>query len=182
MRWFSSFAKPLSDRVRLRWLSRTLFPNHRTISDNVPGRVPECFHSFDADPSRDGLYDPQDILPDNSVILSVHNGCIHAIDDLVSFLTESYPSLMRQVLCWFVLEVDKTRGDKNKNEYQGDHHVIVKAATLVGPEDVTLDGAPHARHMFQSKSLPVRSATTKVIQRHCEQLVINWKVGKLVIW
>ena len=53
---------------------------------------------------------------------------------------------MRQVVCRLVFEVDEARGGEDKDQDQRDHHIIVEAATLIRPENIALDEAPHARH------------------------------------
>ena len=53
---------------------------------------------------------------------------------------------MRLALCWFVIEIDVQGGDKDEQQYQGNHNVVVKASTGEGPPDVTLKRVPWAAH------------------------------------
>src|SRR5437879_2422145 len=53
---------------------------------------------------------------------------------------------MRIALHRFVLKVDEARRNKNKEENQRDHDVIVQAAPLIRPKNVSADCAPDRAH------------------------------------
>jgi hypothetical protein len=53
---------------------------------------------------------------------------------------------MRCTLEGLILEVDEMRGNKDKQEDRCDHYVVMKAAALVSPEEITLNRAPDAMH------------------------------------
>src|SRR5271166_5288554 len=46
----------------------------------------------------------------------------------------------------FVVEVDPVGREENKNQNQRDHDVIVQRATLIRPENVAPNCAPHGVH------------------------------------
>src|SRR5579883_3452306 len=68
---------------------------------------------------------------------------VHFIDETgIAFGCNDYFALMRRVLDGFVFE-KCARRQKDEQQDQRDHHVVVKSGTFVRPEDVAFNRVPH---------------------------------------
>src|SRR5262249_24967191 len=79
-------------------------------------------------------------------MLGVHFGSIDLINGPLPPVGGDLQARRRSGL---VLEINEFRPQKNEEEDDGHHYVVVKTAALVGPENVTFDGAPNAGHSAQ---------------------------------
>src|SRR5215467_8818658 len=127
-------------------------PYPGAIGDDVPSLVAHGFNTFDAYRAGQRPQQTLEIDSHHAFILCVNLRRVYLVDHALGAVGRSLNATLQE-LSRLVFEIDEVRPHKNKNQDQRDHHVIVKAAALVGPEDVTFDGAPHARHVFQSKLL-----------------------------
>jgi hypothetical protein len=57
---------------------------------------------------------------------------------VLSIPVNNYLLWMRRVSCGFIFEIDVIRRDEDEGQNQRDHHVIVHAASVIGPENVAL--------------------------------------------
>src|SRR5262249_7205869 len=68
---------------------------------------------------------------------------------VLSISVDNYLLWMRGVSSRFILEVDVIRRNEDEGQNQRDHHVIVHAASLVGPEDIVFYDSADAHLPFQ---------------------------------
>jgi hypothetical protein len=45
-----------------------------------------------------------------------------------------------------VFEIDEPGAHKDEEQYQRDHDIVMKAATVMGPEEIALEYLSYARH------------------------------------
>jgi len=108
------------------------------------------FHSLvarNADRTGDGFDDLFELEIYIAAIRYVHFRGLNLINEL-AFLAgdDNNACEMRNALDGFVFIVEETRGEKDKKENQRHHDVVVQAAPLVRPKDVSADCAPDRAH------------------------------------
>src|SRR5437660_4753377 len=101
----------------------------------------------DAHRPGDGFNDPFQLPANISTVSGIHFRGLDLIDELALLAgNHNHAGKMRIALDRFVLKVDEVRRNKNKEENQRDHDVIVQAAPLIGPKNVSADCAPDRAH------------------------------------
>src|SRR2546423_7375594 len=130
--------------VLLPLIYEPLFTNQGAIGHDMPRCVPERIQLHNSDFARDGLHHAQQVGAHHAFILGIDNGRVYFVNQAVSLRSNCYSSWMRQVFCWLVFEIDEMRGNKDKDENQRDHHVVMEAAPLVSPEKITFNRSPGA--------------------------------------
>src|SRR6266404_6936059 len=120
-------------------------PNFITL--RVSGSVFDGLVPGDADRSGDGFDDPLQLPANISTVSGIHFRGLDLIDELALLAgNDNDAGKMRIALDRFVLKVDEARRNKNKEENQRDHDVIVQAAPLIRPKNVSADCAPDRAH------------------------------------
>src|SRR5208337_3251014 len=98
------------------------------ITLQMSGNVFDRFDIRDGDRSGDRLDDPFQLLVNVSASGRIHRRGLDLIDQLaLGAGDDHHASEMRNVLDGFVFEVDEVRRDKNKEQDQRDHDVVVQA-------------------------------------------------------
>src|SRR5882762_5526403 len=120
-------------------------PNFITL--RVSGSVFDGLIPGDADRSGDGFNDPLQLPANVTTVSGIHFRRLDLIDELALLAgNHNHAGKMRIALNRFVLKVDEARRNKNKQENQRDHDVIVQAAPLIRPKNVSADCAPDRAH------------------------------------
>src|SRR6266571_4946278 len=103
----------------------------------------------------DGLDHPQQGGADRRVIAAnrAHRShgnhvAIHLVDKqtALALWENNYSALMRGALCRFVFEVQPQRRQEDERQNERDHYVVMQAAALVAPENITADNFPDLSH------------------------------------
>src|SRR5271157_5505828 len=123
------------------------FFNPDFVTLRVSRSVFERLVPGNADRPGDGFNDLLQLPANISTRSGIHCRGLDLIDE-PAFLAgnHDYAGKMRIALDRFVLEVDEMRRNKNKEENQGDHDVVVQAAPLVRPKNISADCAPDRAH------------------------------------
>src|ERR1700675_5115258 len=105
--------------------------NPTLVTLRVSGSVFDGLVPGDAHGPRDGFNDSFQLPANIATVGGIHFRGLDLIDEL-ALLTgnHNHAGKMRIALDRFVLKVDKVRRNKNKEEYQRDHDVVVQAAPL----------------------------------------------------
>src|ERR1700694_4852494 len=120
-------------------------PNFVTL--RVSGSVFDGLVPGDAARPGDGFNDPLQLPANISAVSGIHFRGLDLIDELALLAgNHNHAGKMRIARDLFVLKVDKVRRNKNKEENQRDHDVIVQAAPLIRPKNVSADCAPDRAH------------------------------------
>src|SRR6202011_4643093 len=121
--------------------------NPHFVTLRVSGGVFDCVVPRDADRPGDGFNDPLQLPANISTVSGIHCRGLDLIDELALLAgNHNHAGKMRNALDWFVLKVDEVRRNKNKEENQRDHDVVVQAAPLIRPKNVSADCAPDRAH------------------------------------
>src|SRR6266404_5994020 len=121
--------------------------NPHFVALRVSGGVFDCVVPRDADRPGDGFNDPLQLPANISTVSGIHFRGLDLIDELALLAgNDNHAGKMRIALDRFVLKVDEARRNKNKEENQRDHDVIVQAAPLIRPKNVSADCAPDRAH------------------------------------
>src|SRR6266851_9055447 len=101
----------------------------------------------DAHGPGDGFNDPLQLPANISTVSGIHFRGLDLIDEL-ALLTgnHNHAGKMRITLDRFVLKVDEVRRNKNKEQNQRDHDVVMQAPPLIRPKNVSADCAPDRAH------------------------------------
>src|SRR6267143_2454437 len=120
-------------------------PNFVTL--RVSGSVFDGLVPGNAHRPGDGFNDPLQLPANISTVSGIHFRGLDLIDELALLAgNHNHAGKMRIALDRFVLKVDEVRRNKNKQENQRDHDVIVQAAPLIRPKNVSADCAPDRAH------------------------------------
>src|SRR5260370_4977483 len=120
-------------------------PNFVTL--RVSGSVLDGLVPGDADRPGDGFNDPLQLPANISAVSGIHFRGLDLIDELALLAgNHNHAGKMRIALDRFVLKVDNVRRNKNKEENQRDHDVVVQAAPVIRPKNVSADCAPDRAH------------------------------------
>jgi len=112
------------------------------------------FHSLvarNADGTGDGFDDLFELAIYIAAIRCFHFRGLNLINELAFLAGDDNDACeMRNALDGFVFIVEETRGEEDKKENQRHHDVVVQAAPLVRPKDVSADCAPDRAHRRDS--------------------------------
>lgn len=109
--------------------------------------IPNRLQTSDVNGTGDRTNDSQKIRAHHSFVLRVDRVRICLIDETpVSVRSYGDGCGMSSALGGLIFKVDEKRRNKDEEQNRRDHYVVMKTATLVRPEDITLDGAPDAMH------------------------------------
>src|SRR5208282_133509 len=124
-----------------------LFFNRHFVTLRMSGGVFDGLDVGNADGSGDRL-DNLLQLPANILTrCSIHGRGLDLIDEPALLAgNHDHAGEMRIALDWFVLEVDEVRRNKHKEKNQRDHDVVMQAAPLIRPENISTDCAPDRAH------------------------------------
>src|SRR6266403_4058683 len=123
------------------------FFNPNFVTLRVSGSVFDDLVPGDAHRPGNWFNDPFQLPANISTVSGIHFRGLNLIDKLAPLAgNDNGAGKMRIALHRFVLKVDEAWRNKNKEENQRDHDVIVQAAPLIRPKNVPADCAPDRAH------------------------------------
>src|SRR5271157_5362532 len=126
-------------------LSLFLHPDFVTLQ--MSRNVFDGFDIGNADRSRDGLDDLFQLPANVAIRGGIHRRGLDLIDKLaLGAGHHHHAGKMRDALNRFFLVVDEVRRNKDKEQNQRDHDVVVQAAPLIRPKNVSTNCPPDRTH------------------------------------
>src|SRR5580698_1696262 len=116
------------------------------IALGMAGQVFDRLISRDADGACNRFYDSLELAADVRGA-GIHGGGGNLVNEAALLVRDHRDaSGVRIAFNWFVFEIDEARRQKNKQQDERDHDVVMQRATFIRPENVSANCAPDGSH------------------------------------
>jgi hypothetical protein len=137
-----------------RFISDVLSVNPAAIRHHVSAAIAHLLNALHGYRTGNRPEHTLKILAHHAFVLGIHSGSIHFVRLSVCACNNANRMLLSDRR--FVFEIDVMRRNKDKRQDQRDHYVVMEASPRVGPEQITLQCAPNARHVDSLVEVPGR--------------------------
>src|SRR5579864_2176541 len=116
--------------------------------------VTHLLHALHGDRAGNRPEHALEIRAHHAFVLGIHRGSIHLKH--LSICARNNASSMLPLDMRLVFEINVMWRNKDKRQDQRNHYVVMEASPGVGPEQITLQRAPDARHASSLVEVPGR--------------------------